>query len=166
MRRGRQDILRVLRTRHLCSSSFLRHPARNISVTPTLFPSVQIKKSLFSPTRRLQSKPATITSLAAVFTSSLHTFLHQTYLWFPGFQHKLIFAFKAFHHLPSPYLSFPTGYWSTDSCFWSSREAFCYHPAIRFSNKYFLAFLHSTFPIATAPLLHFFSVTTFPCHLY
>lgn len=79
-----------------------------------------------------------------------------SYLWFQGFQHKLIFGFKAFHHLPSPYLSFLTHYWGIDSCFWSSREAFRYHPTIRFSNKHFRAFLHPAFPTATARLLRFF----------
>lgn len=94
--------------------------------------------------RRLQqrswSKPVTITSFTTIFTSSLHTFLHQTYLWFQGFQHKLIFGFKAFHHLPSPYLSFLTHYWGINSCFWSSLEIFRYHPTIRFFQQAFSCF--------------------------
>lgn len=97
--RGRQDILHVLFTQCLCSSSFLRHPALNISVTQTLFPPVLIKRSLFSPTQKALAK----ITVQTCHYHLIHHHLYQlsphilanlslgsrlsavAYLWFQGF---------------------------------------------------------------------------------
>lgn len=80
-RQGRWGILQVLFTQRLCSSSFLRLLAPDISGTLMLFSQVLIKRNMFSP---IQNASVEITfqachyHLTAVCTSSLHILLYQT----------------------------------------------------------------------------------------
>lgn len=71
-------------------------------MTPTSFPPVPKEGSLFSPTQKALGKSTVQACHYHLTHHCLHTFLHQTYLWFQGFQHKLIFGSRLSITYPHP----------------------------------------------------------------